>query len=174
MKGKIIAVVGVPASGKSFLVKKLAQHYKAIAFFEGEEKDLPKRVTENLKKNIRNLETIVWFRNKLAKEIVKAKKLAQKGRNMILDTFWLSNECDVKSMLKGFEKDIVTELSNFDRKILDYPNIVIFLKISGQTINNFVKKGKENLIKEILLLKELLKLINSTKKYLPELVFKTF
>ena len=54
MQGTIIAVVGAPASGKSFLSQRLQAHFKATAFFEGGPDTLPKRIIQNLAKQVRN------------------------------------------------------------------------------------------------------------------------
>jgi len=144
MKGKIIAIVGSPAVGKSFLAKILAREINAKCFLEGEEKDLPKRITFLLKHNKMNLELIIWFRNKLAKEIIEAKNLASKGKNVVLDTFWLSNKPYIESMPKGFEKQLALELLSLDRKFLPFPDLTIFLKATKHTISKLASKRKRS------------------------------
>lgn len=140
MVGKIIAVVGAPGSGKSFLVKRLKEHFNAEAFFEGEVNTLPKRILENFSNKTRHLETILWFRNQRVNDFLKAEQLKKNGKNVILDTFWISNQFYVDSMLEGFEKEIALSLGNLDTFTLNKPDLVIFLQVNNENVLKFVRK----------------------------------
>ncbi len=144
MEGKIIAVVGAPASGKSFVVKKLAEYFNAKAFFEGETETLPKIILDNFAQKTRNFETVVWFRNQRVKDFLEAEKLKKKGKNVILDTFWITNQLHINSMLQGFEKELAEQVGKIDNEIMPRPDIVIFLQIDEKNIREFIKqRGRE-------------------------------
>ncbi len=51
-KGRIIAIVGAPRSGKSYLARRLATYFNAELFLEGEEGEFPSRIEEDIAKNI--------------------------------------------------------------------------------------------------------------------------
>ena len=144
MEGKIIAVVGAPASGKSFVVKKLKEYFNAEAFFEGEVETLPKRIIENLSQKTRNFETIMWFRNQRVRDFLEAEKLKKKGKNVILDTFWITNQLYINSMLQGFEKELAEQVGGMDNEIMPRPDLIIFLQIDEKNIREFIKqRGRE-------------------------------
>ena len=139
--GKIIAVIGSPRSGKSFLAKLLAKHYGATLMLEGEEKDLPVHIKEDIAKNIRPVERVIWFRNKLIKQYLQALAYKAKGKNVVLDTFWISSRPYVRPLLKGFEQQFVDDVLMLDETIMPWPDITIFLDVSDQTIKKFIVSG---------------------------------
>jgi deoxyadenosine/deoxycytidine kinase len=144
MEGKIIAVVGAPASGKSFVVKKLAEYFNADAFFEGEVETLPKRIVGNFSQKKRNFETVIWFRNQRVRDFLEAEKLKKKGKNVILDTFWITNQLHINSMLQGFEKELAEQIGRIDNEIMPRPDLIVFLQIDEKNIRDFIKqRGRE-------------------------------
>lgn len=141
MTGKIIAIVGGPRAGKSFLVDKLAKHYAGVAILEGEEQDFPERIREDIQKNIRPLERIVWFRNKLVKEFFKASELKKEGKIVVIDNFWISYQLYIDALAKDFEGDIIHDIASIDRATLEWPDVTILLSLSEDGIRKFVKQG---------------------------------
>lgn len=139
--GKIIAIVGGPRSGKSFLVDRLARHYNGIAILEGEEQDFPERIREDIQKNIRPLERIIWFRNKLVKEYLRALKAKQSGKIVVIDNFWISYQLYINALIKDFEGNIIHDLAEIDRLTIEWPDVVIFLSLSEKGIRTFIKQG---------------------------------
>lgn len=139
--GKIIAIVGGPRSGKTFLVDRLAKHYKGISILEGEEKDFPESIREDIQKNIRPLERISWFRNKLIKEFLFALKMKQEGKIVIIDNFWISYQLYIDALADGFEGSIIHDMAVIDRNTLEWPDLVIVLSLSENGIRNFIKRG---------------------------------
>lgn len=139
--GKIIAIVGAPRSGKSYLAKRLAEHYKCRLFLEGEDMDFPARIKEDIKENIRPLERILWFRNQQVKKFLLAVKHRNRGEMVIVDTFWFSYQLYINALTKGFERKIVQELADTDRKSMPWPDKIIFLDISEKNIRKFVSLG---------------------------------
>ena len=141
-QGKIIAISGGPRTGKSTLVKFLSEKLDATPFFEGEEKDFPPRVLEDIKSGNRVLELILWFRNKLVKEYMQALELKKKGKIVILDTFWATNDVYVDEWVSDeFEKDSLMELAKLDYELLPWPDLVIALNASNESIRDFAIKG---------------------------------
>lgn len=140
-RGLIIAVIGAPRSGKSFLVRKLAKHFRAHYFLEGEEGDLPARIREDVAKNTRPLERILWFHNELVNKYLRALALKAKGQIVVLDSFWLSNHMFIDTLLKGFERKIVRDLAAVDREMLGWPDATIRLKISEEGMRKFIAQG---------------------------------
>lgn len=142
MKPMIISVIGAPGVGKSFLVEKLAKKLGAILISE-EGKGLPKRILENFRENIRQMETIIWFRNKLIKEMEKAIELKKQGKLIILDTCLVSNELHITTMTSGFEQEILLKQAKFDREYMPQPDIIIFLDASEETIRDLTQKKRQ-------------------------------
>lgn len=143
MEGNIIAIIGAPGTGKSFLVKKLAEKLNAIAILE-EEIPIPDKIIDNFKNDLNQMETLIWFRNKCVREIEKAIELKNAGKIIVMDTFWISNEFHIKSMTSGFEEEILMEQADIDRKHLPFPDFIIYLDASEETIRNLtIKRGRD-------------------------------
>lgn len=141
-QGKIIAITGGPRTGKSTLVKFLAKQLDAVPFFEGEEKDFPSRVLEDIKSGERILELVLWFRNKLIKEYLRAMEIKKNGKIAILDTFWATNDVYIDEWVAdNFEKECLKELAALDRQLFPWPDLVISLVPDEDTIRNFAIKG---------------------------------
>jgi deoxyadenosine/deoxycytidine kinase len=141
MAGKIIAIVGAPRSGKSFLARKLAHHFNAPVFLEGEEGEFPARIEEDIAQNIRPLERALWFRTTLVERYLKALELRDKGHTVILDVFWVSPHMYIDTLLKGFERDLIWNVARQDERLLGWPDLTIFLKVSEHSIRSFIQKG---------------------------------
>ncbi len=141
-KSKIICVVGAPRTGKSFLVRKLAEHYKAKAFFEGEDVDFPDRIKEDISKNIRPLERILWFRNKLVGQYKEALRLKKSGENVVSDSTYFAVDLYIDVLDQDvFEREILHDLAKSDENLLGMPDKVIHLISDEKTIREFIKKG---------------------------------
>ncbi len=139
--GRIIAIVGGPRSGKSFLVDRLSKHYKGVTILEGEEQDFPERIREDIQQNIRPLERITWFRNKLVKEYFYALNLRKAGKTAIIDNFWISYQLYIDALAKDFEGDIIRNFAEIDRLLIEWPDVVVFLSLSEKRVRDFIKRG---------------------------------
>src|SRR3989344_1092399 len=143
MEPKIIAIIGAPGVGKSFLVEKLSKKLNAISIQE-EERGIPDRIIENFKKDIRHMETILWFRNKCIDNMKRAIELKNKGNIVVMDTYLLSNELHITTMTSGFEQEILLKQARADRENMPKPDIIIFLDASEETIKKFTfKRGRD-------------------------------
>lgn len=137
--GIIIAVSGGPGTGKSSLVKRLAERYQALAFFEGEEKDFPQSVKESIKTGDNQLSARMYFRNKTFSQYLEAMKLKTNGETIILDNFWLVNEvCSREFLTEPFERELMTSACELDRQIFPWPDLIISLKAGPEKIKEFV------------------------------------
>ena len=143
MEATIIAVIGGPGVGKSFFVDKLSKYLKAETIIENVE-EIPEKIIENFKKDIGQIETILWFRNRCIRDIEKALRLKSDGKIVIMDTYLISNELHITTMTSGFEQEILLEQAKFDRKYILKPDVVIFLDASENKIKEFTyKRGRD-------------------------------
>ncbi len=143
MEPIIIAVIGAPGVGKTFLVKKLAHYLKAETILENVD-EMPTQIIENFKENIRQMETILWFRNKCIKDIEEALKLKSQGKIVVMDTYLISNELHITTMTAGFEQEILLEQAHFDRKYIPKPDVVLFLDASESKIKELtLQRGRD-------------------------------
>ncbi len=140
-KGKIIAIVGAPRSGKSFLATKLAEHLGATLMLEEGDSDFPDRIKEDIERNIRPLERILWFRNRLVNHYLDAEELKNNGKIVVMDTFWLSVEPYNEIFTQGFEFEVTQEMSRIDSRTLTLPDHIIFLKNDVNNTKDFIVKG---------------------------------
>jgi deoxyguanosine kinase len=143
MEPIIIAVIGGPGVGKSFLVDKLAQYLKAETILENVE-EIPEKTIENFKKDTGQLETIIWFRNKCIRDMEKALKLKSNGKIVVMDTYLISNELHITTMTSGFEQEILLEQAKFDRKYMPNPDVIVFLDASEDKIRELTLKRGRN------------------------------
>jgi len=143
MEPTIIAVIGSPGVGKSFLVKKLTEYLGAEKIMESA-KELPERIIENFKKNTGQMETIIWFRNQVIENIEKALELKKQGKIVVMDTYIISNELHITTMTSGFEQEILLHQAKLDRKYIPKPDVVIFLDASEDKIKELThKRGRD-------------------------------
>ncbi|MBU0648493.1 deoxynucleoside kinase [Patescibacteria group bacterium] len=134
-KGKIIAILGGPASGKSTLIRRLKTRYKVSAFLEGEESDLPLFIKRNISKKINGLQTILFFHNQSVGQYLDALKLRNAEKDVLLDTFWISNLFFLDSMLSDKnERQIVEKLIFQTSRYLPAPDRIVYLKADSKTI----------------------------------------
>jgi deoxyadenosine/deoxycytidine kinase len=170
-KGKIICVVGAPRTGKSFLVKKLAKHYKTKAFYEGEDADFPNRIKQDIAKNIRPLERILWFRNRLANNYRDALAIKNRGGIAISDITYFALNFYIDILTRDpFEREILRALLRLDEKIFGLPDKIIHLVSNEQKIKEFIKiGGREFDAGENYFNEQVLPLQNAIRKYLRQL-----
>ncbi len=142
MSGKVIVITGGPRTGKSTLVQLLSQKLTGQAFLEGEEKDLPARILEDIKLGHRNLELILWFRNKCVQDYIKALEIKRKGGIAILDTFWVTNDVYIDEWIADdFEKDVFKNLAEIDNALLIWPDLVLSLYSDQDRIRKLAVAG---------------------------------
>ncbi len=170
MNGKIIVITGGPRTGKSTLVKLLSEKFNGQAFLEGEEKDFPSRVIEDIKAGNRNLELILWFRNKGVQDYLKALEIKKRGEIAILDAFWATNDVYVDEWITDdFEKAILKDIAKIDYELLPWPDLILSLYSDKNKIREFaVAGGREFELNEEFLQRQV-DLNNTHEKYFRKL-----
>jgi deoxyadenosine/deoxycytidine kinase len=142
MKGKIIAITGGPRTGKSTLVRLLSERLNAKAFFEGEEKDFPQRIIDDIKRGENMLELILWFRNKYVADYLKGIEIKNSGGIAILDVFWATNDVYVDGwVVDEFERGVLKKFAEIDYKLLRWPDLVLALFSNKNKIKEFSFSG---------------------------------
>lgn len=144
-RGKIIGIVGCPASGKSLLAKQLATEFSAEVFYEGEALRFPERIIENLRDGKRPLETCLWFHQHRFEDYLKASEWRRRGKTVIMDTFWLTNRFyfPSRAQMDNFERELAMYVELIDQRIFDWPDVVIYIRMSPEQIKEFVyRRGR--------------------------------
>lgn len=139
-RGRIIGIVGCPASGKSLLTRLLAKEFSASTFFEGEAMQFPDRIVENLRDGKRPLETCLWFHQHRFDDYLRASELRRQGRTVVMDTFWITNRFyfPSRAQMDEFERDLAMYIELVDQRFFDWPDIILYIRMSEQQIRDFV------------------------------------
>lgn len=140
-KGKIIAVIGAPRSGKSFLVNKLATVLGFYPFLEGQGDAFPEFIEKDIKNNQNSLRRILWFRNKQIDHFLEAVGLRESKQGILLDTFWIDYQMYIDVLLQGYDKDVAQEMASLDLKTLQWPDVILYLKNNETGTKKFIELG---------------------------------
>lgn len=82
----LLALMGLPACGKSTLTSELAVASGGVGFVEPEESDWPAVVLDT--HTYGQFECLMWFRNTRVPMYLKAASLARQGRFAVVDSVW--------------------------------------------------------------------------------------
>jgi Deoxynucleoside kinases len=145
-KNFIIVVSSGPATGKSTLVKLLAEHYSATAFLEGEEDDVPERIWQDIKSGENLLEMSIYFRNKRVDEYRRAMEIKKDGGRAIMDSFHMTNNIYAENWMQDeFAKELVKNITDCDSKLLPEPDLLICMSCGRQKSLDFISwRGRKN------------------------------
>ncbi len=153
-KGKLIAAFGMPGTGKSTVTKELGKLLASKTFHEPEEKHWGKAVSE---RDICGYFTaIMWFRSTRIPLLYNAKKLADSGEVIFLDSYYdklFSLYIEKEGMKWLLNKEdpyfkVMINIAKIDYKILPDVDILIFFKLDLDTWIKFLKKRNRNLDNE--------------------------
>lgn len=140
--GTILCVVGAPRTGKSYLVKKLSEHYGAEAFYEWEGEAYPERLQEDIARNTRPVERALWFRNRLVGQYTQALRLRAEGTFVVADATYLALEAYVDITTDDvFERELLHTLMEVDRALLSPPDVILHLVSSEEKTRAFIDQG---------------------------------
>jgi len=84
--GRLITLVGSPASGKTFLANILKKRFDAEIILEEPDTGFPIEIQNNFKNKENYLEIVLWFRNHEINNYLRALDLINQGKNVIIDT----------------------------------------------------------------------------------------
>ncbi len=167
MEGKIIAVIGGPGTGKSFLVNKIAEKLNAVKIVE-DVNEIPSEIIEHFKNDTGAVEILLWFRNKCIKDMEKAVELKNQGKIVVMDTYWLSNELHITTMVSGFIQEVLMKQAKIDSEYLPKPDKIILLDASEDKIKEMtLGRGRDFDTNEKFLQRNL-SIRNAHRKYYEE------
>lgn len=140
-QGKIIAVVGSIASGKSFLVRNLGKEYNVETFLEGEDADFPDFIKKNLANAENYLQTELYFLNQGIRHYLNALELKKQGRDVVLDTYWMTVRCFLESALSDpNEQQLLKNLINAIAETFPSPDAIVFLDATDELLTKRIKE----------------------------------
>ncbi len=145
--GKIIAIVGAQASGKSTLVRNLTKVRPEFkGFYEGE--NFPKFVTDAFVSNEFRLRSFIYFHNHWIKQYIEAETQYKKGLVCLLDTFWLTNLFYLDTLKDKNDQLLIFDLIRSTAQLFPPPHGIIFLNdditIMEKRIYNRSRQGNRD------------------------------
>lgn len=165
-KGKMICAMGIPASGKSSVLKALSHLFseEPIAFFEPEENDAftpwPKAVTMRQKYGF--LGSITWFRAMRVPQLYDAYDVKESGKIALVDSYFdkiLVNYLGKKGLdwfLPPNDPyfEIVKSMAKQDYASLPNADIVIYFRVTEKIWNTFYQNRNRDMDHEELFRKQ--------------------
>lgn len=137
--GKIIAVLGAQASGKSTLVNDLRKHIpNSVGFYEGEE--FPKFVVDAFDDPAIRIRAFLYFHNHWLNQYIEAEAIREAGGVAILDTFWLTNLFYLDTLIDKNERQLIQNSIITAAKIFKPPNGIIYLEIETEQMVQRIKE----------------------------------
>ena len=116
--GGIIALVGCPTVGKSFLAEKLSKSLECEIINELPNNGLPYEIMDNLNKQKNLFETIIYFRNLQINNYRKALSEVSEEKYVVLDTPFYQNQLYVDLYVEDkFSRKILRKLGEKHGKI---------------------------------------------------------
>jgi deoxyadenosine/deoxycytidine kinase len=141
--GKIIAVLGAQASGKSSLVEHLQKHISnSVGFYEGEE--FPQFVVDAFDEPAIRIRAFLYFHNHWLNQYMEAEAIREAKGIAILDTFWLTNLFYLDTLVDKNERQLIQDAITTAAKIFKPPDGIIYLEIEKeQMIQRIKDRAKE-------------------------------
>lgn len=137
--GKIIAILGAQASGKSTLVEELIKIDKRFfGFFEGE--DFPEFVTRSFEVPSGRIRAFIYFHNHWMNQYFEAEKIRKDGGIAILDTYWLTNLFYLDALEDENDKRLIYDLIQSTSRFLSPPDGIIYLDVDRSTMIERVRQ----------------------------------
>lgn len=136
--GKIIAVLGAQASGKSTLVNDLKKHiHNSVGFYEGE--DFPSFVVDAFDDPSIRIRAFLYFHNHWLNQYIEAEAIREAGGVAILDTFWLTNLFYLETLIDKNERQLIQDSILTAAKIFNPPDGLIYLEIETEQMVQRIK-----------------------------------
>jgi deoxyadenosine/deoxycytidine kinase len=149
--GKIIAFMGLPASGKSSIATHLSSILDLKVFLEPEESSWPDAV---LRREISGYFTaITWFRATRVPQLYLAEQLRASGETVLLDSYYdkllycYLEKPGMEWLIRPKDKyfQVIKLLSDLDYQYLPNVDCIVFLKVSFDDWKYFVNKRNRGL-----------------------------
>ena len=137
-KGKLIAAMGLPGSGKSAILPRVARQCKADCFCEPEESEWPDAV--RMKDRVGHITTMTWFRSIRAPLLYKADRLRKDGRLVFVDSYYdkltaaLLGKPGMEWLISPSDKyyPIISDLSRVDYEELPDADALVSFQVPEQ------------------------------------------
>lgn len=180
-KGKVIAAMGIPASGKSTVMKKLHELIPNSMLFleaeeEGKEISWPRAV--NMRDKYGYFGSLSWFRALRVPKLIDAEETSNYGKISIIDSYYdkLMHHYLGKRGLDWFYPkedpyfNLAAELAKMDYELLPMADIIVFLWVSEDIWTSFYSQRNREMDNEILFRKQCMDLqepmLDACKKYI--------
>lgn len=140
-KNILIALLGCPAVGKSFLISKLEERLGSDSIYEFNRGVLPPQIKQNLEKRQNLFENLLWFRNLQVSNYSQA--LSRSKKITIIDTPFYQYKFYIDYFLEDqFQKNILNRLFELDWSWFEQPDITIYIKSSPSLIKTYLSYRK--------------------------------
>lgn len=165
----LIVLVGIPGSGKSTTVKKLASLMKVRYFVEPEEKKWSDAAKDW--KTYGSFSMLMWFRSIRTPMLIKADELSENGETVLIDTYYdkllhyyIDKHC-MRWLLSPSDRyfPVMKEIAAIDKDILPDANIIVFFEVEKENWLKFLKSRNRITDNEEIFLKNF-----ETQKFLLE------
>jgi deoxyadenosine/deoxycytidine kinase len=135
MSHPVIALVGAPGTGKTYLAERIAASTDVTYIAEP---PLVERIVENFAAGVNDLESQLYFLEQGVKNIHQAHELA-KEKPVLMDTYWQSTLLYVAETLEPFARNVVTSFISHIEDKLPLPDKIIWLTAPSEHIIRQVK-----------------------------------
>lgn len=141
----LIVLVGIPGSGKSTTVKKLASFMKVKCFVEPEEKKWADAAKDW--KTYGSFAMLMWFRSIRVPMLIKADELSENGETVLIDTYYdkllhyyIDKHC-MRWLLSPSDRyfPVMKEIAAIDKDILPDADLIIFFEVEKENWLKFLK-----------------------------------
>jgi len=165
----LIVLVGIPGSGKSTTVKKLASLLKVKYFVEPEEKKWAEAAKDW--KTYGSFPMLMWFRSIRVPMLIKAEELSENGEIVLIDTYYdkllhyyIDKHC-MRWLLSPSDRyfPIMKEIATIDKDVLPDADLIIFFEVERENWLKLLKSRNRVADQEEIFLKNF-----ETQKFLLE------
>jgi len=139
--GKIVTLVGSPASGKTYLGNILKEKLGATMLCEQPEQGFPEQIKSNLKNKVNLFETILFFRNIQIENHLKAIDLSKSNKTVIIDTPFYQNQLFIDLYIDSqFSRDVLYKMGSYDMLVYEPSDVTIYISTTTALVKEFLNK----------------------------------
>ena len=141
MKGEVIAFIGAPGVGTSFLTKQMASKNCCPGFFEGEEGVFTDEAINKINSEIDTPERYDWFLDRTKTMLEKAHVIAKSGITSYVDGDVLLIEAWLKAEI-GDQSPLVLKKWIKDNKNLQANKVIVLTASEKKLKENIASRGR--------------------------------